>query len=130
MRRPLRRRRGATFTMVALMTSTLLMVSAGVFMRSTGQVLELVGLETRRARVREAAFAGVAWAQRDAATGKTEGAATLELDDGVSVAVAYRPLGDGLQVTASVSPQSGDATLVLVATLARDGERWALTRFD
>lgn len=118
-----RRRRGATFTMVALATGTLLLVSAGVFLRSAGQTVQLAGLEGRRSAAREAAFAGVAWAARDARVlGRTTGHGVLLLDQGRRVEVRYRPLdaaSQDLTVVAEVATMPGDPPVVVVATLRR-----------
>lgn len=117
----LRRRRGATFTLVALTTGTLLLVSAGVFLRSAGQTVELAGLEGRRSAAREAAFAGLTWAARDArALQRTTGEGVLLLDQKRRVEVRYRPADPGSQdlvVVAEVATAPGDAPTALVATL-------------
>lgn len=120
------RRRGATFTIVCLATSTLLLVSAGVFLASTTHTMQRAGLEARRSAAREAAFAGMTWAAYDAAArSRTEGAGTLELAGGVTVTVRYAPAGAGatdLAVDVTVSPRGGDQPLVMTGALvARDG---------
>jgi hypothetical protein len=111
---------------VCLATSTLLLVSAGVFMASTGHTMQRAGLEARRSAAREAAFAGMTWAAHDAAArSRTEGAGTLELAAGVTVAVRYAPAAAGstdLAVEITVSPRGGDQPLVMGGTLvAREG---------
>lgn len=122
------RRRGGTFTLVALTTGTLLMVSAGVFLRSTGHTVQLAGLEGRRSAAREAAFAGLAWAARDArALARTAGQGVLLLDQGRRVEVRYRPLEPGSQelvVVVEVTTAPGDPPVALVGTLrpAASGE--------
>lgn len=131
------RRRGATFTIVCLATSTLLLVSAGVFMASTGHTMQRAGLEARRSAAREAAFAGMTWAARDAAArSRTEGAGTLELAGGVTVTVRYAPAGAGagagsadLAVEVTVSPRGGDQPLVMSGVLVARAEDYVLARF-
>jgi hypothetical protein len=126
------RRRGGTFTIVCLAVSTLLMVSAGAFMASTTHTMQRVGLETRRSRGREAAFAGLTWAGRDAiARGATEGKGVLRLDGGLTVTVLYRAMAEGqdLVVDAEASGQL-DETVKVTGVLSRRGDAYVLTRFD
>lgn len=130
-----RGRAGATFTLVALATSMLLLVSAGVFLRSAGQLVELAGLEGRRSAAREAAFAGVAWAARDAqARARTAGQGVLDLHGGRRVHVRYSPADGGgapdLVVVVEVATPPGDAPVALVATLAPRDAGYVLVRFD
>jgi hypothetical protein len=129
-----RRTRGGTFTIVCLATASLLIVSASVFMASTTHTMQLVGLETRRSRAREAAFAGVEWAGRDAIARVTsEGRGVLHLDGGVTVTVLYRGLGEGqdLVVDAEASPQlPEEQPLKVTGVLSRRGERYVLARFE
>lgn len=129
-----RRTRGGTFTIVCLATSSLLVVSASVFMASTTHAMQLVGLETRRSRAREAAFAGVVWAGRAAlARGTTDGRGVLQLDGGVTVTVLYRALGEGqdLVVDAEASPQvPEEQPLKVTGVLTRRGDGYALARFE
>ena len=129
-----RRTRGGTFTILCLATSSLLVVSAGVFMASTTHTMQLDGLETRRSRAREAAFAGVTWAGRDALVrGTAEGRAVLQLDGGLTVTVLYRPLGQGqdLVVDAEASAQVPEESPTKVTgVLARRGDAYVLTRFE
>lgn len=120
------RRRGATFTIVALATSMLLLVSASVFMASTGHTMQRAGLEARRSAAREAAFAAMTWAARDAsALSRTEGRGSLELAGGLTVDVRYAPVAavsSDLAVEVTVSPRGGDQPLVVKGTLgSRDG---------
>ncbi|MCO5165707.1 MAG: hypothetical protein M9894_04985 [Planctomycetes bacterium] len=133
MSRP-RRRRGATFTLVALATSTLLLVSAGIFLRSAGHGVQLAGLTARKSAAREAAFAAVAWAARDAeATGAADGTGELLLDQGLRATVRYAlaaPGSDDLAVTVHVEGLAGDPPVTLLATLARRDGRYALVRFE
>lgn len=128
------RRRGATFTLVALTTSTLLLVSAGVFLRSAGQTVELAGLQGRRSAAREAAFAGVRWAARDAAAlQRTTGQGVLLLEQGRRVQVRYQPAdpsSQDLTVIAEVVTSPGDAPVIVVATLRRGDAGYVLARFD
>lgn len=129
-----RGRRGATFTLVALATSTLLLVSAGIFLRSAGHGVQLAGLTGRRSAAREAAFAAVAWAARDAeAAGRVEGRGALLLDQGLRAAVRYAPAGadvDDLVVSVEVAGLLDDPPVALRATLARRDGRYVLARFE
>lgn len=132
-RRPTRRR-GATFTLVALTTATLLLVSAGVFLRSAGQTVELAGLEGRRSAAREAAFAGVRWAARDAAAlQRTTGQGVLLLDQGRRVQVRYQPVeptSQDLTVVAEVATLPGDPPVIVVATLRGGDAGYVVVRFE
>lgn len=126
-------RHGATFTIVAIATSTLLLVSASVFLASTGHTMQRAGLEARRSAAREAAFAAMTWAARDAAAlSRTEGKGSLELAGGLTVEVRYAPAAAGstdLAVDVTVSPRGGDQPLVMRGTLvAREGA-YSLVRF-
>lgn len=135
MSRPRRpsRRRGATFTIVAIATSMLLLVSASVFLASTGHTMQRAGFEARRSAAREAAFAAMTWAAKDAsAGGRTVGAASLQLDQGITADARYAPAAEGskdLVVDVTVSPRAGDQPLVIRGTLAaRDGV-YVLTKY-
>lgn len=85
------RRRGATFTTIVLVFSSLLLVSGGLLTEALQTSFDYTAQQARRARVREAGFVGVRWALRALGRGQLAGRGKLELSGGVTVAVEFGP---------------------------------------
>lgn len=75
-----RARRGATYTLVVLSSSFLILITGGLLLRPAGHVLEQAAWRSRASQAREAAWAGVTWATRHAQlAGDAEVQAALRL---------------------------------------------------
>ena len=100
-------RRGSTFVVVALVVSTLILLSATMLVQATQNNLQLTALELRKSQMREAAFGGLRWAS-EAAKELPKGRATLSLRQ-VTVEVDFaRGQAGALTVKARCSNTSGE----------------------
>lgn len=114
------RRRGATFTFVCIIFSLLLLLGASIHLRTVTHVDGLSALQARRTVIREAAFGGLRWAGRDAATAAAAaGGATLHLA-GVDVRVEWKRGDDG--VVQATSHARGADELKVRGSFVKKGE--------
>jgi hypothetical protein len=126
-----RRRRGATFTIVVLVTSAILLAIGGAFVDSARQVGTLAGLRERQEEAKEALAGGAEWARVALASlpaGRTAEKAVLRFSK-ASVAVELKVTGDAAtaEMAATVVP---DTKLTGRAALAKKDGRWVVVRFE
>ncbi len=130
--RAARRRRGGTFTIVALATSTALLALGSLHLPNATLALRATGERARRAAAREGAFAGLRWATHDAgrpgeAAGAGEGRGVLVLE-GARVEVTWRRADDLLLATSAATGRLGERVVLTGTHTWRDG-RWRLETF-
>ena len=77
MTRAQKRRRGATFTLFVLVFTVVLLMGAGTFVDASKQTFASAAFQAQMTRLREGAFAGVAWASAAADEGVAEGKASF-----------------------------------------------------
>jgi hypothetical protein len=127
----MKRRRGATFTLMVLITSALLLGIGGAFIDATTKLTQLASLHDQQEQAKEALAGAAEWARTSVASwpaGKTDASATLEFSR-ASVAVTLRATKDGVEGTglATVKP---DVKLASSFLLSRKGDRWVLSRLE
>ncbi len=123
------RRRGATFTMIVIVFSMIILASAGLFMGATRNAFTQVAFQVRQTRAREAAFAGVTWAARAAGSSQAETRGVLQLK-GIQVEVSYQLLGEQKEVLkVSSSARETGLTIDVEAVLRKVGTRYLLDSY-
>jgi hypothetical protein len=123
------RRKGATFCIIVLLASALLLSIGGAFVEASRNLVVLTGLRERHEQAREALAGAAAWAHAAVSQGQSPGKATLELSRGkVDVTLRLAEGGDAyfMEATARV----GEVERRAKASIARREGRWVVTRFE
>jgi hypothetical protein len=121
------RRRGATFTIIVLLASALLLSIGGAFVDASRNLITLASLRERNEQCREALAGAAQWARCAVAQGQVAGKTTIKLSRAI-VEVDLKSEGDAYFVDAVA--RSGEALQRAKASIAKREGRWALTRFE
>lgn len=127
---PNRRRRGAMFTIMVLVTSTILLSVGGAFVDSTRNLTKHAGLADRQEQAKEALAGAAEWARDEVTSSPGERRAahtTLKLSR-ASVALTLDSTADGVscEAVATVKP---DVQLAASIRLVRRNDRWVVSSF-
>jgi hypothetical protein len=123
----MKRRRGATFTIIVLLSSALLLTIGGAFVESSRSLVSLAGLRERHEQAREALAGAAAWSRSAVAAGQGSGKTELKLSR-VAVQVELKPSGDAVAMDATA--HTLDQDLHARALLAQRDGRWVIARFE
>jgi hypothetical protein len=127
---PRLRRRGATFCVIVLLSSGLLLAIGGAFVESSRNLVVLNGLRERNEQARQALAGAAAWARAGVAQGQGAGVTTLKLSK-VTVDVELKVAdgaADAYFMTASA--KTIDGVLRAKASIARRDGRWVISRYE
>jgi hypothetical protein len=123
------RRRGATFTIIVLLSSALLLTIGGAFVDASRNLVTLSALRERNEQARQALAGAAAWARSAVARGQGAGTSRLELSKvKVDVTLELAEGGDAYFMTASATTIDGAQRAK--ASIARRGGRWVISRFE
>jgi len=127
MKQRMKRKRGATFTIIVILSSALLLSVGGAFVESSRNLVTLAGLRDQKELGKEALAGAAEWSRCAVASGAVPPAAKLDLHR-ATVTVALRA------VEGSYSMEATAHTLGLSqrarATIARRDGRWVIARFE
>jgi hypothetical protein len=126
-----RKRRGATFTLLVLVFSMVLLVGAAALVDATKQTFTYAAYQAQSSQLREAAFAGVTWAATAADGGLAEGAGTFKLS-GAKTAVTFqrRITAQGPTLSVVSTATRLDRVLVVKAELRAVEDQFKLDSFS
>lgn len=123
------RQRGATFCIIVLLASALLLAIGGAFVEASKNLVILSGLRERNEQGREALAGAAAWARCAVAQGQGAGTSTLTLSRvTVTVTLKLAEGGDAYFVEATARTSEGDQRAK--ASIARREGRWVISRFE
>ncbi len=121
------RRRGATFTVIVLLSSMLLLSIGGAFVESSRNLVTLTGLRDRQEQAKEALAGAAAWARCAVQSGAPPARAKLELRR-ATADVELRPVEDAYFFDAVA--RSGEMTQRARGSIAKREGKWVVTRFE
>jgi hypothetical protein len=126
-----RKRRGATFTLLVVVFSMVLLIGAGALVDTTKQTFTYAAYQGQSSRLREAAFAGVTWAATAADQGLAEGTASFKLSGpSTSVTFTRRITAQGPRLSVVSTATRLDRVLVVKAELRTVEDRFKLESFS
>jgi hypothetical protein len=121
------RRRGATFTVIVLLSIALLLSIGGSFVDASRNLVTLEGIRERSEQARDALAGAAEWSRAAAAAGQPSGTSTLKLSK-VSVDVKLEA-GDGAY-SMDATAKTIDGTRRAHASLVKRDGRWVISRFE
>jgi hypothetical protein len=121
------RRRGATFTVIVLLSSMLLLSIGGAFVESSRNLVTLSGLRDRQEQCKEGLAGAAVWARSAVLSGAPPAKAKLELRR-ATVEVELRPVEDAYFFDAAA--RSGEVTQRARGSIAKRDGKWVVTRFE